>query len=1043
MGKAKKRAAAAGDDGRGESKSANPKVVIPATLRVRVRCEKDHEDASPWIRRLYVLFRAVDPNDAKAAGQEQPPTGAASGAGGAAGAAGAGGAGGGTGEAAGAAGATGASGAPPRDKPTDGKRADAKPAKGGQAKKPIFHLGQTDENGYLSAVKTELDPHPTQAGLLTEKITYEFFFVRHPEVGLATKIQADLTKDDTKWDGAPPQRIEPKRVATGKDKAKKDVEELIVTIPETPESYVPRGSALYKGWVLFRDMPNHPCCRDQVVRLQYHLGALRYWVGNHGNPYAPIEFPVANKKGKTPTVFGPNYGILYDAPGHKGIPPSVVTWNAIIAFQHDGKGGHAKKVDPSLIAKLVDPASDYQPTALARTFPGQRGLAEEFVTAEMADAAKAKFEWPYLSVVDRVTGDAIKNWIDSGFRKPRDVLVNFFGPESWMNSAVLPSYEQWGSYLGQYGALGKPTSGGDSSKPSPSPKAKIPDMGKVPDAPEAPPKAERLPKADTPDEPAEEGGSAESAESGVSDDSDTEDTPKVSDKPQDRRKAPRVPLNGCLRDPRIGVETGHGQIATSIHKSGFALDIFQALAGIPSIDDRLVTKKGSSPNLFPVQYVRDEQVYRHSLGAVRDQSRDLHPMTTHADPRVTREGQWRWIVYVRVPEEHIPKDLVVPLHAADGTTVIGYRGKKDTFIEYVDGVAQWQFDPHSPEGGQPADRPVTVAGSYFLNVTKIAHQCGYARIGPHAKGWFEEELPEEVRFDGPRKLREIARRLAAHVHQAKKNKWATYEFSRKRPSPADAPKDANGKEAPPTETIIPFSALNGRQVDFLSSWTSELAAYDPNPELHVDPNTKEGEAILKVIKDRTRAKKDKKNKKEPWKGYSITVRKEPRKTKAETDGKGGPQKKDGGDQSAGDNDDAGKADAKTADAQKGGADDAKDANKKNAEKEPLPEPETITLDVNTKFPITLFTIKPVFDFDLKEGDVLNFPDIPAEETSHLEWWHFQWVKGYYGIPWGQILLNVGWTEEGLLGKGKDIFGHHGIGYTAEELAHEEPTSIDN
>src|SRR5262249_54348650 len=154
-----------------------------------------------------------------------------------------------------------------------------------------------DENGYLSAVKTELDPHPTQAGLLTEKITYEFFFVRHPSVELATKIRADLLKDDTKWDGTPPLRIEPKRAATGK--AKKDIE-LVVTTPETAESYVPKGSALYKGWVLFRDMPNHPCCRDQVVRLQYHLGALRYWVGNHGNPYAPIQFPVPNKKGRIP-----------------------------------------------------------------------------------------------------------------------------------------------------------------------------------------------------------------------------------------------------------------------------------------------------------------------------------------------------------------------------------------------------------------------------------------------------------------------------------------------------------------------------------------------------------------------------------------------------------------------------------------------------------------------------------------------------------------------------------------------------------------------
>src|SRR5258708_1719716 len=44
----------------------------------------------------------------------------------------------------------------------------------------LFHLGQTDQNGYLSAPGSELDPHPEGVQPLVADVDYLLFLVRHP-----------------------------------------------------------------------------------------------------------------------------------------------------------------------------------------------------------------------------------------------------------------------------------------------------------------------------------------------------------------------------------------------------------------------------------------------------------------------------------------------------------------------------------------------------------------------------------------------------------------------------------------------------------------------------------------------------------------------------------------------------------------------------------------------------------------------------------------------------------------------------------------------
>jgi hypothetical protein len=793
---AKKEAAPANkkDDG-----PPRKKVELKPLLRARFRCEEDH-DGDPWLKWLYVIFRPVDPTPApepKAGGDKPPPAPP-----------------------------------PPPVKP--------------------FQLGVTDKEGYLSPLDGDTKAHALTAGLLVEGGHYEMYLVRHPAADLPRQILAhrnkelaDLAKKPAGDKSAPPKKkwgeplttLEVKREETGKSKGKK-VEELVVHVPEKADNYRPLGhEELYGKWVLFRGMPNDSCCQEQVKRLQYHLGALRYWVGYHGAPYRPV------------------------APGSKALKEYInegifetITWNAVLAFQRDAKAGSAKKVGPDVIALLLD---GYEPTAAAQSNKQQRTHAPKFVVDTDATADEAKFaDIPYETVVDKRTGDAIKAWIDKGLRKPNAVLITAGDDSTWMNARAQASFLAWSAKLKEYGF--------------------------------------------------KQG----------------------------------IDVSNCLRDPRIGIQTGHGQVATSIHKSGFALDLTMAW--------------GKPSTAYPLQYELD----------------------------LSKKPEKRWIVYARVPEKAIPKDKVEPVYAKDDTKKekpIGYKGKTETYIEYVDSVKQFVYDPRSETGGATGPA-LKVEGVYFLNLTKIAHAFGYARIGPHQRGWQIAATKGKYTISGAGEYRDIVVRLGLHVKQVKGEKHGV--------------------------AVEESFKLDGEEVDFtdvdhavsvLDNWVKIARSHGPSPSVHVDPASKSGASLLQSLRAHEKT----------FKNVTFLLTQDP------------PPKPKG--QAA-----AGQKPIDT-------AAPAKDP--------PAPKTEEISIHAKTKFPSTPFTLVPKTSPELKHGAVVELPDLLGD-PAHMEWWHFQWVQGYKGKTWKGILGDIGWTEEGLLGK-PSIYGQGGVGYVADDLSHAEKVGIDN
>jgi hypothetical protein len=93
----------------------------------------------------------------------------------------------------------------------------------------------------------------------------------------------------------------------------------------------------------------------------------------------------------------------------------------------------------------------------------------------------------------------------------------------------------------------------------------------------------------------------------------------------------------------------------------------------------------------------------------------------------------------------------------------------------------------------------------------------------------------------------------------------------------------------------------------------------------------------------------------------------------------------------------------------------------------------LELSAKTEFPKTpAFTLRPVTDPALTSESVIKIPKFGT--PPGMEWWHFQYTKGFDGQDWKTILGWIGWTEEGLLGKagGKPIQGLFGLGYLKDK-----------
>ncbi len=320
-------------------------------------------------------------------------------------------------------------------------------AEGKEQLSPKFALVQSDDKGYLSRTLTNLDPSGGESLPLIPDTKYLFYFVRHPGDDLPLKVLQQLTEDyaaaQKKW--GEPQEIAPEFKATGKSEKGHPVSEGIIGIDEDSDNYIPKGSDFYDGWVLFRDMPGMgsnvhdsdiqcACLRTQVKRLQYHLGNLRYPIGNHNHPYSPEPCaPAKVKKGhKAPKRLYPNEG-LFD----------IVTWSAVLAFQRDAREGNALALNPEDLPKSTLSDGNFDPPDTPE-WSMEAVESAKWISTTQADKTKANAAMPadydlYDTIVEATTGDAIKAWLANDFRKPGKILVAWPAQHDiWMQEDVRP-----------------------------------------------------------------------------------------------------------------------------------------------------------------------------------------------------------------------------------------------------------------------------------------------------------------------------------------------------------------------------------------------------------------------------------------------------------------------------------------------------------------------------------------------------------------------------------------------------------------------------
>lgn len=635
-----------------QNKTLKTKPLILA----RVRCAADaHISKSPWLQRLYVLWAPVDPTK------------------------------------------------PPSDPKSD---------------PPKFHLGQTDAEGYLSPLKTDLDPDPQKTVPLAEDTEYLFYFVRHPDDALPREIMADVNKGDTKtWGEAHKLKVARDAPPAGKTKKGKPNKELILKIPEAPASFLPLGSKFYEQWVLFRDMPCAQCdpVLKQVSRLQYHLGAMRYPIGNHGHPYAPELLTAKGAKFKTSN------------PGQF----DVALWNGVLAFQRNLAEGSANQISSKLIEGSLTSGS-FDPVSDIAKQEKQLNLSMDYGPTADDEAVKvAAIETQYPTVVDLETGDAIKSWLTKAYRKPGPVLLSPQTIDTYMNSAMLRKFDEWDQALKELGF------------------------------------------------------------------------------------DPGIKVGNIFREPRIGVVTGGGGVSTSLHKSGFAMDLsFFADKGALEWGDPLPS--------YPLHFSRD--------------------------PTVKKAQNAVWIVYAEVPISKIKSYMVQTKNAAgevvqwkspmaDGKPVDG-SGRPAPPAIYHRTIEPWKFDPYHREGGKSLGT-LTIPGKAFLEFTTLAKHFGFTNIGAHRGDYlWKYREPLTLKLDATT-LGSAVARFMVHL---------------------DSQRDPDLKAATTLGIAgeeTPFSAFKG-EMAFLGKWATVMARYAPGPDLHCEPHTKEGQALIKTLRGNVKTFKGRK-----------------------------------------------------------------------------------------------------------------------------------------------------------------------------------------
>jgi hypothetical protein len=259
---------------------------------------------------------------------------------------------------------------------------------------------------------------------------YEFYFVQHPSYALAREVQDQLNFGKQPENAyGPPIPLKPD--ADGR-----------IEIEESPQTFWPSrmwkdGDDKFYGWCLFNGMPSANCApvKQQVIRLQAHLGALRYPVGDHAWPY---EFHVPRDGGEGDFNVSPDNDGVFD----------VRVMNAVYKFQKQAPILKPFQVQSKPHETLVDYQNGYA-SKITRERRATKDLDLESEANTFAYLRGAYLKQPFTpapagkpdGVVESSTARAIKAWLDNRLRKPGEILVRHRGV--WMRPDLAKSLYGW------------------------------------------------------------------------------------------------------------------------------------------------------------------------------------------------------------------------------------------------------------------------------------------------------------------------------------------------------------------------------------------------------------------------------------------------------------------------------------------------------------------------------------------------------------------------------------------------------------------------
>jgi hypothetical protein len=265
---------------------------------------------------------------------------------------------------------------------------------------------------------------------------------------------------------------------------------------------------------------------------------------------------------------------------------------------------------------------------------------------------------------------------------------------------------------------------------------------------------------------------------------------------------------------------------------------------------------------------------------------------------------------------------------------------------------------------------LTEEGVRFVNLTRINAHFGLARISARRAwrptGGTNHHLGDNDDF------KSFLGKLNGQLQRAK---WA----------PDATVKVAHVGDAPDRTPINTRDYKLGdlhKVARVLNHWVRYTKDFEPWPDILVDPGTKAGQKLLKVLRGKPFRKR--------FSGAKLRV-------------------------SAYESWDA-------------GPECGPDYGKKREVRE-------VELKADTEFPPqTLFELRPITaPLTLEPGDQIQLPGLG--HPANMEWWHFQYEEGYEGMNWGELLGQVGWTRQGLLhARDSKLYGNGGIGYRTWHLS---------